>query len=183
MGQIRPVVPVKLFVGILSSAPEIVAQVEERLIALFGSIDLRSDAYPFDSTHYYDAEMGTPIERRFVAFENLVAPAELAAAKVRTNELEADFQVRVPGRRRPVNLDPGYLEQSKIVLASTKNFYHRILISGGIYGEVTQHFEAGEWRSFPWTFPDFRSGRYNVFFLALRKTYRGQLRGRCLPRN
>jgi hypothetical protein len=183
MGQIRPVVPVKLLVGILTSVPEILPHVEERLAGLFGRIDLRSEAYAFDSTHYYDAEMGSPIERRFLAFETLIVPDAIASIKVRSNDVETEFQARFPGVRRPVNLDPGYIEQSKIVLASTKNFYHRILIADGIYAEVTQHFEAGEWRSFPWTFPDFRSGRYDAFFSAMRETYRSQLRAQCLLRH
>ncbi len=75
-----------------------------------------------------------------------------------------------------MNLDPGYVELSKVVLASTKNFYHRILVADGIYAEVTMHYEAGAWRSFPWTFPDFRSGRYAAFFDALRARYRTQLK-------
>jgi len=78
--------------------------------------------------------------------------------------------------RRPVNLDPGYVEESKIVLASTKNFYHRILLAEGIYGEVTLHYRGGVWEAFPWTFPDFRSGRYNGFFSELRRIYRDQRR-------
>ncbi len=175
MGYVRPAVPVKLFVGILSSLDAAPAQAEARLSGLFGSIDLRSGPFPFDATAYYDEEMGTPIERRFVAFERLIDPAEIAKIKLRTNELEMALRPDFVAVRRPVNLDPGYVELSKVVLASTKNFYHRILLAAGIYGEVTLHYEAGAWRSFPWTFPDFRSGRYIEFFDTLRARYRSQL--------
>jgi hypothetical protein len=178
MGTIQTPEPVKPLVGFLYSLPELVPEIESRLMALLGPIDLRSKAFPFDSTHYYDEEMGTPIERRFVAFTQLFPPEYLAAIKIATNQIEAEFAAANPGRKRPVNLDPGYLELSKIVLASTKNFYHRILISGGIYAEATQHYESGEWRSFPWTFPDFRSGRYDVFFHALRAIYHNQLKSK-----
>jgi hypothetical protein len=82
---------------------------------------------------------------------------------------------KYPGVQRPVNLDPGYLEQSKIVLASTKNFFHRILISRGIYAEVTLHYQGKRWNSFPWTFPDYDSEKYHPFFTALRENYRRQL--------
>jgi hypothetical protein len=176
MGSIRPVTSVKLFVGIISSVPELNQDIEARLCRIFGPVDLRSGDFPFDSTRYYDDEMGTPLHRWFLGFENLIPPEGLARAKLQTNELESEFRKDITRVRRPVNLDPGYLEQAKVVLASTKNFYHRILIAGGIYAEVTLHFEAGEWRSFPWTFPDFRTGRYNRFFDGLRATYRTQLR-------
>ena len=181
MSEIRQMLPVKLFMGILSSIPEILPEVDNFLMAEFGPIDLRSQAYSFDQTHYYDAEMGRPIQRWFIGFANLISAQQLARIKVRTNELEATMRASCPRVPRPVNLDPGYIEQAKIILASTKNFYHRISISEGIYAEVTMHFETGEWRSFPWTFPDFKSGQYVVFFSALRKIYRSQLKMRYRP--
>jgi len=175
MGKIKSPLPVKLFTGILTSQP-ILPEVESRLAALFGATDLRSGEFPFDSTHYYDEEMGSPIIRCFLGFKVLIPPAEIAAIKESTNELEAAFAAEYRNVPRPVNLDPGYLEESKIVLASTKNFYHRMLLSGGIYGEVTLHFSGGAWQAFPWSFPDFRSGRYDEFFTQLRQIYRNQLK-------
>jgi hypothetical protein len=175
MGEIHNPLPVKLFVGVLTSIPEIVAPVEEHLSKLFGPIDTRSEPFLFDMTRYYDEEMGSPINRLFLSFSDLIEPSAVSDIKKATNDLESVFTSEWTSVRRPVNLDPGYLEQSKIVLASTKNFYHRILLSGGIYAEVTQHFEAGGWRSFPWTFPDFKSGRYEHFFTLLRNSYRNQL--------
>jgi hypothetical protein len=175
-GKIRTPSPVKLFVGVLTSTPEILPEVEERLANLFGTIDSRSGQFPFDLTHYYDEETGHPIYRYFLSFSDMIDPSEIAAVKVKTNDLESGLACKYCDVLRPVNLDPGYLEQSKIVLASTKNFYHRILISGGIYAEVTLHYEDGEWRVFPWTFPDYKSGRYNNFFSSLRDLYRTQLK-------
>jgi hypothetical protein len=174
MGHINPPPPVKLFTGVLTSLPEIIPDVEERLTARFGPVDLRSAIFPFDQTTYYDMEMGSPIVRRFLAFRTLIAPADISFIKRATNDLEAVFAGEHSPMHRPVNLDPGYLEESKIVLASTKNFYHRILLSEGIYGEVTLHFSAGAWQPFPWTFPDFRCGRYDDFFTQLRRIYRDQ---------
>jgi hypothetical protein len=175
MGEINKPLPVKLFVGVLTSIPDIISHVEERLSERFGPIDARSEPFLFDMTRYYDEAMGSPINRYFISFSNLIEPSVISDIKKATNELESAFASKWTSVQRPVNLDPGYLEQSKIVLASTKNFYHRILISDGIYAEVTLHFEAGEWRPFPWTFPDFKSGRYHQFFLDLRDSYRIQL--------
>ena len=175
MGKITKPQRVKLFTGMLTSLPEILPEIETRLAAAFGVIDLRSDPYPFDMTHYYDKEMGSPISRYFLSFAGLVMPTEISAIKRMTNEMEAAFATEHGGVRRPVNLDPGYLEESKIVLASTKNFYHRIQLADGIYGEVTLRYSAGSWQAFPWSFPDFRSGRYDEFLTRLRRMYRDQL--------
>ncbi len=180
MGKIHAPQRVKLFSGILTSLPEIVTEIEKRLTTAFGVIDLKSDPYPFDLTHYYDEEMGAPITRRFVSFAALVMPTELSSIKGRTNELEEGFAMECGKVRRPVNLDPGYLEESKIVLASTKNFYHRILLADGIYGEVTLRYSGGSWQAFPWSFPDFRSGCYDGFFTLMRQVYRNQLKEESL---
>jgi hypothetical protein len=175
MAKIRAPLPVKLFVGVLTSVPETVPQAEDRLAQLFGPVDSRSQPFPFDLTNYYDETMGSPIYRHFLSFEELMEPSAIADAKVKTNSLESVLAREYRNLERPINLDPGYLEQSKIVLASTKNYYHRILISCGIYAEVTLHFEDGGWRSFPWTFPDYKADRYHAFFTSLREIYRRQL--------
>ena len=178
MGVIRTPLKVKLFVGVLTSLPEILPSVEERLVERFGAIDSRSELFPFEWTDYYNTTMGTPITRRFIGFEHLIDPSEIAGIKLKTNKLESDFALQRPQNARPVNLDPGYLEESKVVLASTKNYYHRILISGGIYAEVTLHFEKGAWRLLPWTFPDYASDSYHAYFTSLRNLYRKQLRAK-----
>jgi len=182
MGKIHAPQRVKLFSGILTSLPEIMPEVEKRLSSAFGVIDLQSDPYPFDMTHYYDEEMGGPITRHFFSFVALVMPAELSSIKKMTNELEEGFAKECGNVRRPVNLDPGYLEESKIVLASTKNFYHRILLADGIYGEVTLRYAGGSWQAFPWSFPDFSSGRYDGFFTRMRQMYRNQIKEESFSR-
>lgn len=175
MGEIRPVLPVKLFVSVLTSLPSVLPEVETELAALLGRVDLRSETFPFDSTHYYDRQMGSPLSRSFFGLAGLISPVDLAGIKLKTNRLEEVLARRFPAVERPVNLDPGYLEESKVVLASTKNFFHRVFIGEGIYAEVTLHWQGGQWRYFPWTFPDFRTGRYDAFFTLLRRAYREQL--------
>lgn len=174
MGKIAPLAPVKLFFGVLSSLTETVPEAVGALKERYGPLDLEAGPFAFTETAYYDEQMGSPIERFFFGFRDLIHAEEIARIKTESNELEAFFAAGFPQVPRPLNLDPGYLEESKIVLASTKNFYHRIPLRDGIYAEVTMHFEKGAWRPFPWTFPDFRSGRYDVFFLELRRIYRGQ---------
>jgi hypothetical protein len=176
MAQIKPPTPVKLFVGVLTSIPSLLPEIEERVSSLFGPVDSHSDLFLFDQTHYYDEEMGSPIRRLFFSFAPLIDPSEIAGIKVKTNELESAIASERSGIKRPVNLDPGYLEQSKIVLASTKNFFHRIPLSGGIYAEVTLHYQDGKWQDFPWTFPDYKTHNYRGFFSILRDIYRKQLK-------
>jgi hypothetical protein len=176
MGKINSPRPVKLFVGVLTSLRHTLADVETRLESAFGPLDAHSEDFDFDLTHYYDEEMGRPIVRRFLAFRDLISPERISEIKILTNEMEFAFVEECSQVRRPVNLDPGYLEEAKIVLASTKNFYHRILLRDGIYGEVTLHYAAGAWQPFPWSFPDFRTGRYDAFFTRVRNNYREQLK-------
>jgi hypothetical protein len=114
--------------------------------------------------------MGDGLVRKFVAFADLIAPEELADAKVRTNSLEEEFAQRSEDDiRRRVNLDPGYIAPDKLVLASTKNFSHRIHLSKGIYAEVTLNFGKKGCVFFDWTYPDFRSGKYTEFLLDVRR--------------
>jgi len=175
MGKIQQALPVKLIVGILTSIPELFTETENELTALFGAVDARSEIFHFDWTGYYDAEMGSPLYRLFLSFADLIEAPAVVDAKIAANGLEAAIAEKYSGVQRPVNLDPGYLEQSKIVLASTKNFFHRILISRGIYAEATLHYQDKRWKAFPWTFPDYGSEKYHPFFTTLRENYRRQL--------
>jgi hypothetical protein len=175
MGTILEAPPVKLFVGLLTAQAGLVERTAAALEELYGPIELRGGPFPFEDTDYYTAEMGSPLERYFLGFERLIQPERLPEIKRSTNGLERGPALGTQEAKRPVNLDPGYLEAGKLVLASTKNFYHRILLDRGIYGEVTLAWRSGGWEPFPWTFPDFRSRRYDNFFTALRSRYRAQL--------
>jgi hypothetical protein len=184
MGSIRQFTPVKLFLGVLVSNRKFIPQVEERLTAAYGVIDHRSEIIPFDFTDYYDAEMGDLIDRVFFSFERLIEADQLPEIKRQTNQLEDElgsiFKTPSSAIKRPVNLDPGYIEQAKVVLASTKNFYHRIYLGGGIFGEVTMHFRNNTYQFFPWTYPDYQSKDYQDFFLRMRQIFRSQLRTMCI---
>ena len=78
---------------------------------------------------------------------------------------------------RPINLDPGYLASSKLVLASTKDYSHRTYLKKGIYAEVTLKYAKGAFEPLPWTFPDYRSKGYIDFFTETRTLYMKKLRG------
>jgi len=173
MGTARRFTPEKLVMGILISAPEKREELFAELSLLWGPRDFQSAPLPFTFTDYYDAEMGRPIERQFVAFHDLVDPAGLADIKVRTNELEERF--RDHGGRR-VNLDPGLIALPRFTLATTKENAHRVPLTGGIYAEITLLYGKGGFHPLPWTYPDFRSETYLSILNEIRGLYKIQLR-------
>jgi len=173
MGTAREPLPVKLIASLLTGEPELLARVREALAAGWGPIDLQSELLPFDHTDYYDAEFGPSLQRQIVAFERLISPAELPAAKRLANELEQSLAAE--GRRR-VNVDPGYVSLGKLVLATTKDHAHRLYLGQGVYGEVTLAYQQGRFRPWPWSYPDYGSEEYCALFGAVRERYKSQLR-------
>jgi hypothetical protein len=160
---------VKLFMGILYSDEELLRQAIRALEKEYGPIDCRSEPMPFDVTDYYQEEMGGPILRMFVSFEDLVDPERLAEIKIRTNEIESELAA--DGRRK-VNLDPGYMDVCKVVLASAKYNGQKIYLSHGIYADPTLRYEKGHFHPYPWSFPDFQDDRYERTFLLIRELYK-----------
>ena len=177
MWQLKDPQPVKLIVGILAANQKCLDATVDIISANFGQIDISSEIWPFDKTNYYNEELGTEILRQFVSFERLIDPGRLAEIKMQTNYFEEDLaeSMSLP-LPRPVNLDPGIIEPSKLVLASTKNFSHRIYIGLKMYAEVTLIYDKGQWRHFNYTFPDYREPRYYDFFNKVREKVREQLK-------
>lgn len=154
MGNIKQVGPVKYIAGLLLSAEESFEPICRELLPLLGPVDWNSPVVPFDYTDYYREEMGE-LFRTYVAFGPLRSPEDLARVKVATNEVEDRF--RNTAGNRTVNIDPGYLSSSQLVLASTKPFSHRIYLTRGIYAEVTLLFKQGSFSPLPWTYADYRA--------------------------
>ena len=177
MGTIRPPRRVKLICGMLSQAEDLMNRARQHLTRRFGEVDLESQTWPFDATDYYEPEMGPGLLRRFVSFERLIDPAQIASIKRETNQMEAELCAELgnPPEFRVVNLDPGYIGIGKLVLATTKDYSHRVCVGNGIYAEVTLHWQDNAWRAWPWTYPDYASDRYHAFFRQVRDRLREQL--------
>ena len=178
MAQCRPPQPAKLIVAMLSAYPGALAAAESELAEMLGPVDLRSDVTAHEFTAYYRDEMGHPLLRYFLSFERLIDPVELRAIKRQTNELEqrlADSR-EWPEVARPVNLDPGYVTPAKFVLASCKDYTHRIYLGDGIYAEPTLGYSGGSWRPYDWTYPDYRTAEHQQFLTAARTQLMSQLR-------
>ncbi len=175
MGQIKQPAAVKLIVGMLSQREELFALAEEAMQEWWGEIDVASEVLVFDQTDYYAKEMGERLLRKFVSFGRLIDPGELAGIKHQSNGLEETLAAHPKGRElqvnRPINLDPGYVDASKLVLATTKNYSHRIYIGQSMYAEATLHYHKGKWQAWPFTYPDYGSGLYDPFLNQTRNRY------------
>lgn len=158
----------KLICGILSHQEDI-GKAEERLCKEFGEIDCRFSPVPFTHTDYYNDEMGEGVLRSWVSFRGFVDQESLSDVKLLTNRIEEEFAR--PNGTRTVNLDPGLIDESKLILASTKNYAHRIYIGKGIYAEITLTFRQGSFQTIPWTYPDYAEHVefFNRVRLSLRK--------------
>jgi len=172
MGEPRKPLPVKFILGVIAR-PDCLHLVNAAVEAL-GGADLISEKMPFDKTDYYKEEMGDGLIRFWLSLNGLGDPEELPHLKLRTNELEREYS---EGDRRKMNLDPGYITESNLVLASTKAYNHRIYLKEGIYAEVTLIYRKKTgYEPLPWTYPDYRTRLALDFFGEVRRLYREELK-------
>ena len=177
MWKLKAPKPAKLIIGILAADKDSLSAAVEELKSQFGNTDLVSDIWSFDQTDYYNDQTGEHILRQFVSIEPLIDPADLAKIKHKANKLEQNLAKKLNlNLPRPVNLDPGLIEPSKLVLASTKNYSHRIYIGKKIYAEVTLIFDKGSWHPLPYTYPDYKQQCYFDFFQKVRTRLLEQLK-------
>jgi len=181
MAEIRSVIlPAKLVFGVLVTSENVRRDCLERIVAEFGPIDHESRVEPFTFTDFYCDEMGQAIFRQYLSCERLIDMAELPAIKHRTNELEIEMALldEHGRRRRQANIDPGYVSHSKLVLATTKDYIHRVYMADGIFAEATLHYQRPDgFRPFPWTYPDYARPEVCEFFGKVRASYRQQVHG------
>ena len=146
---------------------------ETRLItklgSLLGKVDYTGAAYPFDKTDYYEGEMGRDLSRMIISFHPLGQPTDIVRIKIATTEIEKDFKEN--GCRR-VNIDPGYIDYFKVVLASFKEGPQKIYLGEGVYADPVLMYHGGAWKPPEWSFPDFKAGLYNDDFIEIRRIYR-----------
>ena len=170
MGKVKEVDKALLFIGILYTDEELLKNVVKELKKEYGKTIDYIKGIDFDVTDYYEDEMGKNIKKAFIVFEKLINMENLSKIKLKTNNIEEKFQDT--GNNRKINLDPGYLTLSKVVLATTKNRGHRIYLGDGIFAEVTLYYYDNSYRSFDWTYPDFKKDKYIKFFNEIRKNYK-----------
>lgn len=175
MSSPREADDVRLISSIFSPNEQLIDTLIERLEGMFGPVEWRSPLLLFDRTRYYEKEMGWPLQRRFVSFRDLIRPESLVEVKLRTNALEQMF---VREGKRVVNIDPGYVSLERLVLATGKNYTHRIYLGKGIYADLTLVFHKGTFRPLEWTYRDYADEGLISQFNEIRARYKEQLGGK-----
>lgn len=167
--------PAQLLLSVLSSTwQDFQTRLMKELVREFGALEYQSKTLAFTETSYYDQEFGTPITRKVLGFEALVPPENLAELKLTTNALEQRF-LQADGRRI-FNLDPGLLFQERLVLATGKNFSHRIYVGKGIWADLTLLYQKGQWQTLPWSFPDYAGPAMQEILTQLRNRYKHKIK-------
>lgn len=165
--------PVKLIIGLIfkeNEARDLATLILEKKL---GKIDFQSPALSFNHTAYYEKEFGKDLKRQFISFKKLIPASNLSRIKVFTNGIEKKLS---NGPNRSINLDPGYLDLSKLVLASIKNYKHRIYLDKGIFAEVTLFYQGESFRPWEWTYPDYKTDEYIAIFNKIREIYSEQIK-------
>jgi len=137
-----------------------------RIAGIVGEAVFSGPVFPFDRTEYYSGEMGKPLFRRFLAAADPVPRDSLPAIKIGLEAIENDL---AEGGRRTVNLDPGLITPENFILATGKNFSHRVYLRDGVFADLTLVFRNGEYRPLPWTYPDYASDEIRVLLREIRR--------------
>ena len=161
--------PARLLVSVIYRDETRFAQVLPAIRERFGPVADTSAAFPFDRTEYYGKEMGAPLFRRFVVVERLVPRDALAEAKLRAEELEREFSA---GGNRTVNIDPGLLTEENFLLATGKNYSHRVYLRDGVFADLTLIYRKSGYEALPWTYPDLASEEIRAFLGCARERMR-----------
>lgn len=164
--------PVKLIIGFIFREEKSFHKAKTILEKKFGKIDFQSAVLDFTHTEYYANEFGDNLKRAFVSFQKLILPQSISGIKIFTSRIEGKLK---KGACRSINIDPGYLELPKLILASTKDYCHRIYLRDGIYAEITLFYQGKTFKPWEWTYPDYRSQDYINIFNRIREIYAGQI--------
>jgi len=173
MGKPKKAEKKKLIAGIIYKDAEILKKAETQLVGRFGPIDCKSSEFPFVYTSYYEKEMGLNLKRKFIAFKQLIEIEKAYKVKLITNKLEHKLSLN---KNRAINIDPGYISLSKLVLLTTKDYAHRVYLGGGIFGDLTMSFKEHSFHPGQYTYPDYRAKQCISFFNSIRAIYKAQIR-------
>ncbi|MFH1690958.1 MAG: DUF4416 family protein [Candidatus Omnitrophota bacterium] len=173
MGKILKPLPVKLIIGLIGKDAACFEKSIRTLARKYGKIDFKSQIFDFNLTLYYENEMGKGLKRQFLSFKELISPELLPDIKHFTNRIEN--KLATSDLKRTINIDPGYITLSKLILATTKNFAHRIYVKKGIFEEITLYFKNNTFTHGKWTYPDYASASHITVFNEIRGLYYKQL--------
>jgi hypothetical protein len=168
MGKIIKHPKVKLIIGFIFKDELYFLKSLKILKRYFKAADFQSQYLSFNYTDYYAQEMGSGLKRAFVSFKQLILPEQLSSIKIITNKIEEKLS---KGGRRLINIDPGYIDLAKLVLASTKDYKHRIYLAKGIFAEITLVYKGRSFQGWECTYPDYATPDYINIFNKIRDIY------------
>lgn len=168
-----------------------------KIACLSPPFDFIESPYYLKTMQMADDGQGALVLRKQMAlFASPYDPSELSADKLASNQWEdtwtgqwtaqstaqstaphpfaaglPDSATGLESPKRWVNIDPGYMSMTKLVLASTKNREHRLYLRDGIYAEVTLAFRDQAWRAMPWTYADYQRTDVLEFLTQARKGF------------
>lgn len=122
---------------------------------------------------YYSREMGEPLSRKFFVTSSSCSRETLLSAKLQSLEWEKNW---AQDNKRRVNVDIGFLSLENFLLATTKNYSHRVYLGQNIFADLTYYFHEGKFQTLPWTYPDYLDEEKKQFFTWCR-SYLLQIRG------
>jgi len=173
MAEIKEPRKVLPFAGLIYKKTAELNKVFQSLEDSVGSLLIKSDIIPFTHTSYYNKEMGENLLRQWCVFEKLLKPDAIVSLKHLTNDIEKKYLNEKSGRT--INIDPGFISLNNLILASTKNYSHRIYLGKGIYGEITLIYKNRTFVSLEWTYPDYREPAAIEFFSKAREILKEKL--------
>ena len=161
--------PAKLVISCIMNNKEDIDTIFSLFEDIFGYVDMISPWLNFTYTDYYYKEMGSPLYRKVFVFKSLIEQDDLADIKNKTNDLEQRFTIN---GNRSVNIDPGYLVSSRFILATGKEYSHRIYIGHKIYADLTLMYSKTKgFQTLDWTYPDYVSENMISFLSKVRNKY------------
>jgi hypothetical protein len=127
----------------------------------FGSIKLIGEEYVFNFTRYYEEEFGRNLKKQIFVFEKTIEKHDLVKIRSRTGEIE---QQLAKEDKRVVNIDPGYISETELALATRKGRDFKEELGEGIFVHKVLEFKNKEIITFRHTFADYRLEKNLEFF-------------------
>ena len=164
---------VKLLAAVLWRTEEALTATRKAMANVWGPIDHEGADHPFTTTDYYTSEMGPDLKRRLFSFRRIISPETIVPLKHEACAIENDLAV---DNRRQVNIDVGYLDVNKLVLASLKYGPQKIYLGSRVWADLISFYRKGHFRTMEWSFADFKDNRYERELLLIRERYKQELR-------
>ncbi len=171
MSELSEPVKANLTISVMFRDHGLLAKIRKLLEKKYGEIDAVSEVYSFSAiSPYYDPEMGEGINKIVFSFKELVPREILADVKLFCVKTEKKYSKE---GNRLVNLDPGLVTLENFILATGKNYSHRIYLKKGVFAEVTLLFgKKDAIKELPWTYRDYLYEPARSFLLETRGLYR-----------